>query len=180
MPITFECPCGTQLRVADEFAGQQAKCPACEAVVPVPAARSEEPEGPKKRSAVARRVAERDEDEDRPRDRRRSREDEEEDDRPRRREEDDGRPRFGKRRITDDGSAQEWKAKDETVAKSRSVEGKVANGGIVGGIVAMVIAVVWFVVGFAAGRIFFYPPILFIIGLVGFIRGLIEYSNREE
>jgi hypothetical protein len=166
MPITFECGCGAELRVADEFAGKRAKCPSCEAVVPVPERRAEEPEEPRPRKApTARRVAERDE---------------EGEDQSRRREEGDDRPRFGKRRITDDGSAQDWKSKDETSGKSRSLEGKVANGGIVGGIVAMVIAVVWFVVGLAAGRIFFYPPILFIIGLVGFIKGLVEYSNREE
>jgi len=33
-----------------------------------------------------------------------------------------------------------------------------------GGIGMMVGAVVWFVLGWMAGRIFFYPPILFVIG----------------
>jgi hypothetical protein len=47
------------------------------------------------------------------------------------------------------------------------------NGGAGGGILMMVIAVVWFVVGWWAGRIFIYPPILFIIGLVSFIRALV-------
>ncbi|MEM7475541.1 MAG: hypothetical protein AAF483_11175 [Planctomycetota bacterium] len=47
------------------------------------------------------------------------------------------------------------------------------NGSAVGGLLAMIGAVVWFVVGYMAGYIFFYPPILFIIGLVGFIRGLV-------
>ena len=36
----------------------------------------------------------------------------------------------------------------------------------------MAIAVVWFVVGYAAGRIFFYPPILFAIGAYALIKGL--------
>ena len=40
------------------------------------------------------------------------------------------------------------------------------------GIGMMVGAVVWFVVGLAFGYIFFYPPILFIIGLVTFFKGL--------
>ena len=36
----------------------------------------------------------------------------------------------------------------------------------------MVIAVVWFVGGLAADIIFFYPPVLFIVGLVAFFKGL--------
>ena len=64
---------------------------------------------------------------------------------------------------TERGSSQE----------SQSWEGKVFNGSVLGGVVAMVIAVVWFFAGLAGGIIFFYPPILFIIGLVGMIRGLV-------
>lgn len=40
------------------------------------------------------------------------------------------------------------------------------------GIAMMVGAAVWFFVGLAAGRIFFYPPILFIFGIVSFFKGL--------
>lgn len=53
-------------------------------------------------------------------------------------------------------------------------EKKGLEKGVLGGIAMMVIAVVWFVVGWMAGRIFFYPPILFIIGLVGLIRGMAQ------
>jgi hypothetical protein len=38
----------------------------------------------------------------------------------------------------------------------------------------MVIAVIWFVVGLAGGIIFFYPPVLFIIGLVALCKGLAD------
>ena len=41
----------------------------------------------------------------------------------------------------------------------------------------MVIAVVWFGLGLAGDRIFFYPPILFLFGLVAFVRGLLGYSE---
>jgi hypothetical protein len=44
--------------------------------------------------------------------------------------------------------------------------------GMMGGLAMMAIAAVWFLVGLAGGIIFYYPPILFVIGLVGFIRGL--------
>ena len=52
-------------------------------------------------------------------------------------------------------------------------EKKGLQKGVVGGITMMAIAVVWFVVGYAAGYIFYYPPILFVIGLFGFIKGLV-------
>ena len=46
-------------------------------------------------------------------------------------------------------------------------------GSMLGGVAMMVIAVVWFFGAlFLADRIFFYPPILFIIGLVTFCRGI--------
>ena len=46
--------------------------------------------------------------------------------------------------------------------------------GIIGGVLMMVIAVVWFFVGLAAGFIFFYPPILFVVGIVAFVKGLVS------
>lgn len=60
------------------------------------------------------------------------------------------------------------------------------NRGVFGGVIMMTIAVVWFVVGYGAGYIFYYPPILFVIGLFAFIKGLItgnifgEKSLDEE
>lgn len=194
MPITFACPCGKLLKVGDEYAGKRAKCPECDAVVRVP--ESEPVSDPPR--ATARRVADEEDEADRPRKRpsrtvadeddrpsRRSRrdEDDEEDDRPRRRrrdeqEDDDPPPR--KKRLTDDGSAKGRKLNsDEVAQKPRSLEGKVANGGILGGLAAMVIAVVWFVVGLAADRIFIYPPILFILGLIGLIKGLVSAGSEE-
>jgi len=41
---------------------------------------------------------------------------------------------------------------------------------VLGGVI--VIAVVWFFGGLAAGIIFFYPPILFVIGIAALIHGL--------
>lgn len=43
-----------------------------------------------------------------------------------------------------------------------------------GGLLTMLGATVWFVVGLAANRIFFYPPILFIIGLVAVLKGFFD------
>lgn len=36
MPITVSCDCGKTLRVPDVHAGKKAKCPVCEALVPIP------------------------------------------------------------------------------------------------------------------------------------------------
>lgn len=54
--------------------------------------------------------------------------------------------------------------------------------GVAGGVMMMLIAVVWFVVGYAAGFIFYYPPILFIIGLFAFFKGLFtgNLSGQKE
>ncbi len=46
------------------------------------------------------------------------------------------------------------------------------NGGVAGGLLMMLIAVVWFVGGLAVGYIFFYPPVLGVIGFIAVIKGL--------
>lgn len=44
MPISLSCSCGKALRVPDSAAGKKAKCPACAAVLEVPAPAPAEPE----------------------------------------------------------------------------------------------------------------------------------------
>jgi len=46
------------------------------------------------------------------------------------------------------------------------------DAGMMGGLGMMAIAAVWFIGGWMCGIIFYYPPILFIIGLIGFFKGL--------
>jgi hypothetical protein len=174
MPLTFACPCGQQLEVDDQYAGMPVSCPTCNGVTNAPARRRAvaiavapppRPTGskgadpgfevvedrPRKQRA---RLADDDEDEDRPRRRRRD-EDDDEDERPRR------------KRLN----------RSQEKPKGRSLEGRVFNGGMMGGALAMLIAVVWFVVGLLAGWVFFYPPILFVIGLVGFIKGMVARND---
>ncbi len=43
-----------------------------------------------------------------------------------------------------------------------------------GGVLMMVGAAVWFFVGLAANVIYFYPPVLFIIGLVTVLKGFFD------
>jgi hypothetical protein len=43
----------------------------------------------------------------------------------------------------------------------------------------MMIAVVWFIVGLFVGWIYFYPPILFVLGIIAVIKGLVSGGNRS-
>lgn len=61
-------------------------------------------------------------------------------------------------------------------------EKKGVDNGILGGLIMIAIAVVWFVLGYAAGLIFFYPPILFLIGLYACLKGLLtgNFNGKTE
>jgi hypothetical protein len=166
MPIRFRCDCGQALGVKDELAGRRVRCPACEGVLTVPAneetsgVRPDEPE--ERRSAVRSEPARRPpplrdaEDWEGPRRRR-----EEDDDRPRRpRSGDvDNYPRPRVRRRVEGGSG----------------EGPMNT--ILGGAIVMGIAVVWFVAGLFFDWVFFYPPILFVAGLITLCQGLYQLTR---
>ena len=61
-------------------------------------------------------------------------------------------------------------------------ERKGIRKGVLGGLVMMAIAVVWSVVAWKFGRVFYYTPVLFIIGLYAFIKGMItgNISGKPE
>lgn len=48
------------------------------------------------------------------------------------------------------------------------------SGGVITGILMMVGAVVWFVGGLAAGIIFYYPPVLFVLGFIALVKGIMK------
>jgi Sec-independent protein secretion pathway component TatC len=55
------------------------------------------------------------------------------------------------------------------------------EGGVFDGIIIMGVATVWFVGGLYFGYIFFFPPILFLIGVYTVIKGLIDgYTNGKK
>ena len=64
---------------------------------------------------------------------------------------------------------------DHDVRQTRS--GRGTSSGVLTGVLMMAGAVIWFFGALALGRMFLYPPILFIVGLVTFIKGL---SGRED
>jgi hypothetical protein len=178
MPIALNCPCGRALNIKDEFAGRKIRCPACKSILAVPAAPKEmEPD-----DLVLEVLAADEPDEDRSQSRRL-------------------RPSAiqaeppevlpaGPRRPTEEGISPDRRRYDEEppikvrakprrhdvrrpprVAFERGWFGSM-NAGVAGGVLMILIAVIWFVAGLAGGIIFFYPPILLVIGLIAIGKGL--------
>ncbi|MCP4216098.1 MAG: hypothetical protein GY765_15715 [bacterium] len=69
---------------------------------------------------------------------------------------------------------------DEDVGGFFGPEKRAMQKGPLGGLAMMVIAAVWFFAGLAGDVIFYYPPILFVIGLYGFIKGLVSKDLTGE
>lgn len=84
---------------------------------------------------------------------------------------------------------------DRLIALERAAQAEEAQGGsdgfgyerqgvskgVLGGVVMLVIAGVWFFAGLAAGRIFFYPPVLAVVGIYSIIKGLAtgNYAGKK-
>jgi hypothetical protein len=49
-----------------------------------------------------------------------------------------------------------------------------SKGSIITGILMMVGAIVWFVAGLAGDVIFFYPPVMFVLGFIALVKGLMS------
>ena len=62
--------------------------------------------------------------------------------------------------------------KEEEILDKVPISGKKTNMGIIGGILAIVGAVVWFFAGLAANRIFFYPFLLVVYGVISIVNGI--------
>ena len=59
-------------------------------------------------------------------------------------------------------------------------EKKIINSGIVIGILIMVGASTWLVIGLSHGLFFWYPPILFILGVIAMVRGIRQKSEQRK
>ena len=53
------------------------------------------------------------------------------------------------------------------------------KSGVAAGIIAILGALVWFIIGLMSGYIFFYPPLLFILGVFVLIKGLVNKKKRK-
>jgi len=68
---------------------------------------------------------------------------------------------------------------DGTPDDGESFESRAAGSGIGGGVAMVVISLLWFFGGLAAGHIFFYPPILLVIGLFAIGKGLLSGASAS-
>lgn len=152
MAITTSCVCGKALRLRDELAGKRVRCPKCNAVLEVPEENVETDfevvnDEPQPASALQSAYAV-----------------------------------APPRSISDEAPPPLPKKRRRSYRSSGSSSGRRGVGisvspGIIGGLAAMVIAVVWFIAGLYFGWVFFYPPILFIIGLVRFVASLMGQED---
>lgn len=170
MPIDVECGCGKTFRVKDEHAGKRGKCPACGEMLTIPAPAAKPPtaedeafrllsEGPDPPAAPPP---------------------------PRREWTADPVPPprpapppvpaapSGRRAIPGFNKAMD----DDRAERRRSRRSGISiSPGVLGGLGLMAGAAIWFFVGLAGGVIFFYPPVLFIIGLVTLVRALFGHED---
>lgn len=154
MPVSFRCGCGQQLEVDVEHAGQRVECPTCQQVVTAPAA------GPTLAKPAAR-----------PKE---AGGDYEVIDGP--------APAADRKRWADADRPRRERAEEPPKAKGGffGTESWILRGGVLGGLAAMAVAVVWFVLGLMADRIFFYPPILFLVGLFGVGKGIVNGGGEGD
>ncbi len=167
MPITFDCACGRHFNVGEKYAGKRTKCPSCAAPLTVPTPAAVPADAPSDEDAAYRALMDGSEPEP-------------------------AAPKTSWDASPADAPAPRPKPEPPKI-KARAAAEKPARGpagdswptgyeaepsrsgvtissGVLGGAAMMLGAVVWFVVGWAAGVIFFYPPILFLIGLFTFVR----------
>ncbi len=165
MSISLSCECGRALRVKDEAAGRKVRCPGCGNVLPVPrpatdtdaedealdillteSAGNESPSPPPK--AAAEHVQE-----------------------PPRRPApppESSRPSWARQAASERPKAA---AKIRKKRREESGGGIAIHPSIIAGVGMMVGAAVWFFVGLSFNYIYFYPPILFVLGIGAVIRG---------
>jgi DNA-directed RNA polymerase subunit RPC12/RpoP len=175
MPISLSCDCGRKIRVKDEHAGRKVRCPACGIVLEVPVPemevevegdasdysitetpKSKPPPLPKSKAPVDEQISDR---KPLPRPSRAPI------DEPIAKRSPMPRPRRTKSRRSRSESSG-WSMPSIAISPT-----------IITGILMMLGAVAWFILGLAVGWIYFYPPILFVLGMAAVVRGLMGHED---
>lgn len=164
MPIQITCSCGRPLRVKDEVAGKRARCPGCGKILLVPEPQTSqnaddeaasffmtEPDPDMSPSKPTGAVAHSD-----PAD---------ESIRPAR------KPTISPAPPSKATVSPRSKRKPRREESERPGFAIAIHPSIIIGVLMMIGAAVWFFLGLAANRIFFYPPVLFLLGIGSIIRG---------
>jgi hypothetical protein len=158
MSILLRCTCGRAFQVKEEFAGRRARCSCGNSMIVPQPATSGDAENDVLRVLLADELSRRGETDIR----------------------EEEAVRQPPRRPQIPPSLTALTAGAEPAGRSRSPRPApprrprppvVVSPGIVTGLLMMVGAAVWFFVGLEAGIIFFYPPILFVLGLGTMIQG---------
>jgi DNA-directed RNA polymerase subunit RPC12/RpoP len=153
MPISFQCGCGRNLRVKDELAGRRVRCPGCSSILAVPKPDIEY-------DAADVSVADTPSDAKEP--------DWNEPEAPAATAITD-RPLY---RAPAPVKKRRPPSKRERKKESRRLPMVFINGEVTCGFVMIVVAIAWFVGGLLwLNRIFFYPPVLLILGIAAIYKG---------
>jgi hypothetical protein len=170
MPIPVACGCGQSSRVKDEFAGRKIRCRSCGAVLVVP---RPEPAGDVEDEASDLLLA--DSPSSRPMPPRAV-----EAVTPRREAALPPPARQPPRPVPPVNPPEKASRPRVKAARGRKSEGSgfsiAVHPAIIAGLLMMAGAAVWFFLGLAAGIIYFYPPVLFVLGVGAVIRG---FTGRE-
>ena len=194
--VTIQCgECTGKLSVPSTAAGKKVKCPKCQSVISIPAASVQEvPEKPAPRRATSApstrsAAAERPQSSPATRPKKARRAEQQDNNWVEENSEDSFGgdnwdsydsyndapaampPKKKARSASSRESAPRGDAYEAPPSQPRSGSG--VNWGAMGtGILMMVGAAVWFVVGLMGDRIFIYPPVLFVLGIISFFKGL--------
>ena len=159
MAIALTCDCGKNYRLRDGLAGKRVKCPNCGREHDLPAP---EVEADDNNYEVVKN------------------------DRPAK----PASQRFGQPPLIfptrepdstskcfhDEAPARPKRKRRRSRSSSSGYSGISISPGVIGGILMMVGAVVWFVLGLFFGWVFFYPPILFVLGLIRLVASLMGHE----
>ena len=146
MPIAISCDCGKNYRLKDSLAGKKFRCSECDRVVKVPQQESSD-------------EAELDDFNDLLTEARKQES----------RQPAAPPPVKKKPKVKKAAPEREYDSDGSDDRRERSG----INAGVAGGLLMIVGAIVWFVGGLFFGYIFFYPPILLIIGIIAVVKGLL-------
>ncbi len=158
MSIQLNCKCGRYFQLDDDQAGRSIKCPACDGMIAIPALSEVSAQAADSYAGV-QTAASPTNSWGKPQNRGGDYDYDAGAERPQRPTAID--PRF---------------LRNQPQPASRGFGG--INAGIGGGMLMMLLAVIWFFGALIlADRIFLYPPILFVLGLIAVFKGLAKWAN---
>jgi hypothetical protein len=75
---------------------------------------------------------------------------------------------------------EDYNRKTDKMLKHFSMERFLLKTGIIGGILIMLVSCTWFYLAYESNRFYIYPPILFVIGLIALMKGIISRIKKKK